>query len=219
MDSFEGKIAVVTGGGSGMGRELVRQLAADGCHVAMCDVSGRDWPTHERPRARRAPPGGRVVTTAVADVADRAASMAFRDAVAEEHATDHVDLLFNNAGIGGGGSFVLDGEDEWDKTFAVCWGGVYHCTRAFLPLLLASDGGPRREHEQRQRVLGVARSRLPPHRVQRGEVRGEGFQRSAHHRLPHQRAAPARLRRHARPHRHERRVQLVPCARARPEGR
>ena len=34
-----------------------------------------------------------------------------------------------------------DGEDEWDKTFAVCWGGVYYCTRAFLPLLLASDGG------------------------------------------------------------------------------
>jgi NAD(P)-dependent dehydrogenase (short-subunit alcohol dehydrogenase family) len=49
-----------------------------------------------------------------------------------------VHLLFNNAGIGGAGSFVLDDREEWDKTFAVCWNGVYFCSRAFLPMLLAA---------------------------------------------------------------------------------
>ena len=39
MQDFEGRIAVITGGGTGMGRELARQLAAEGCHLAICDVS------------------------------------------------------------------------------------------------------------------------------------------------------------------------------------
>jgi NAD(P)-dependent dehydrogenase (short-subunit alcohol dehydrogenase family) len=61
--------------------------------------------------------------------------------VAAELATDHINLLFNNAGIGGGGSFVADARIEWERTFGVDWGGVYHATRAFLPLLLAADEG------------------------------------------------------------------------------
>src|SRR6266853_271528 len=74
-----------------MGRALVCQLAADGCHVA------------------------------------------------SEHNTDHVNLLFNNAGIGGGGSFVSEDRSQWDATFGVCWGGVYLGCRTFLPMLIAAD--------------------------------------------------------------------------------
>ncbi len=55
--------------------------------------------------------------------------------------SDHIHLLFNNAGIGGGGSFVAGDRANWEKTFNVCWGGVYHCTRAFLPLLMAANEG------------------------------------------------------------------------------
>jgi NAD(P)-dependent dehydrogenase (short-subunit alcohol dehydrogenase family) len=52
-----------------------------------------------------------------------------------------VAILFNNAGIGGGGSMVANSREEWEKTFNICWGGVYHCTRAFLPMLQKAEEG------------------------------------------------------------------------------
>ncbi len=137
MKDFRDKIAVVTGGGTGMGRELARQLTAAGAHVAMCDVSVENMAETKRLCETGAPSGVRV-TTHRCDVADERQVLAFRDAVTREHATDHVELLFNNAGIVGGGSFVKDDRAEWERTFGVCWFGVYYCTRAFLPLLIAS---------------------------------------------------------------------------------
>jgi NAD(P)-dependent dehydrogenase (short-subunit alcohol dehydrogenase family) len=137
MRDFRGRIAVITGGGTGMGRELARQLAAEGAHVAICDVSAEHMAETQALCLRGAPAGTRV-TTHPCDVSDEAQVLAFRDAVKKQHATDHVQLLFNNAGIGGGGSLFTDDRKEWDRTFAVCWNGVYYCTRAFLPLLVAS---------------------------------------------------------------------------------
>src|SRR4051794_17714654 len=140
MDSFEGLLAVVTGGGSGMGRELVVQLAAEGCSVATCDVN-EEGLALTQDRAEHAAPDGTRVTVHICDVADEAAMDRFRDEVVAQHETDHVNLVFNNAGIGGGGSFVSGPRDQWDKTFAVCWGGVYNGCRAFVPLLMASNDG------------------------------------------------------------------------------
>ena len=137
MDRFDGKLAVITGGGTGMGRELARQLAAEGCHIAVCDVSEESMAQTKTLCEQDAPKGTRV-STFVADVSDESAVLAFRDAVVVAHDTDHIHLLFNNAGIGGGGSFVLDSREVWEKTFEVCWSGVYFCSRAFLPMLLAS---------------------------------------------------------------------------------
>lgn len=137
---MQGRIAVVTGGGSGMGRELVVQLAAAGCHVATCDVFA-DTLAETRAAALVGAPEGTRVTTHLADVADEAQMVAFRDAVAADHGTDLIHLLFNNAGIGGGGSFVLDERADWERTFAICWQGVYLGTRVFLPMLLASPEG------------------------------------------------------------------------------
>jgi NAD(P)-dependent dehydrogenase (short-subunit alcohol dehydrogenase family) len=138
MESFKGKLAVITGGGTGMGRALAQQLTAEGCHVAICDVAAENMAETKRLCAAAAE--GRV-STHVCDVSDERQVLAFRDAVTAQHAAAHINLLFNNAGIGGGGSFVKDARAEWEKTFGVCWYGVYYCTRAFLPLLVASDEG------------------------------------------------------------------------------
>jgi NAD(P)-dependent dehydrogenase (short-subunit alcohol dehydrogenase family) len=121
-----------------MGRELVRRLAAGGCHVAACDVSEASL-EETRALAENVAPSTTRITTFVADVADEAQWLEFREHVASEHNTDHINLLFNNAGVGGGGSFVSEERDQWDATFAVCWGGVYLGCRTFLPMLIAAD--------------------------------------------------------------------------------
>jgi NAD(P)-dependent dehydrogenase (short-subunit alcohol dehydrogenase family) len=139
MKDFAGKIAVVTGGGTGMGRELARQLIAEGCSVAMCDVSARNMAeTAALCEADGVPQGARI-TAHLADVSDEAQLIAFRDEAAAQHDTDRLHLLFNNAGIGGGGSMIADSREEWERTFNVCWGGVYLGVRTFLPMLQAAD--------------------------------------------------------------------------------
>ena len=140
MDSFTGKLAVVTGGGSGMGRELLRQLVAEGCSVAACDLNSGAVAEVAALAQEGAPPGVRV-TGHACDVADEAQVLRFRDELLERHASDHVDLVFSNAGIGGGESFVSGPREAWERTFAVDWWGVYFCARAFLPLLIASREG------------------------------------------------------------------------------
>jgi NAD(P)-dependent dehydrogenase (short-subunit alcohol dehydrogenase family) len=141
MKDFTGRIAVITGGGTGMGRELARALVAEGCNVAMCDVSEKNMVETVRLCHADGAPQGTRVTTHIADVSDEVQVRRFKGEVATEMDTDKIHLLFNNAGIGGGGSFVNSDRDEWEKTFNVCWGGVYYNSRAFLPMLMAADEG------------------------------------------------------------------------------
>jgi NAD(P)-dependent dehydrogenase (short-subunit alcohol dehydrogenase family) len=140
VDSFTGKLAVVTGGGSGMGREIVRQLAAQGCSVAACDVNAGTV-AQTAALARGGAPSGVLVTDHACDVSDEQQVLRFRDELLERHASDHVDLVFSNAGIGGGESFVNSPREDWERVFATDWWGVYYCARAFLPLLIASGDG------------------------------------------------------------------------------
>ena len=101
MDSFTGKLAVVTGGGSGMGRELTRQLASQGCSVAACDLHPETVAETAAMARAEAPPGVHV-TGHTCDVAEEAQVLRFRDELLAEHGTGHVDLVFSNAGPAAG---------------------------------------------------------------------------------------------------------------------
>ena len=118
MKEFGGKIAVVTGGGTGMGRELVCQLVEEGADVAMCDVS--DDNMQETKALAQAKGEGRVLSF-VCDVSDESAVQDFQRHVAKEFGTNHIHILFNNAGIAGGGAFVNMVRTEWDRCFDVCF--------------------------------------------------------------------------------------------------
>lgn len=139
MKDFSAKVAVVTGGGCGMGRELAIQLSREDCHIAMCDVSA-DEMAETKSLCEKDAAVGTKITTHLCDVSVESQINQFRDEVEEQHGST-INLLFNNAGIGGGGSFLTDDRQDWEKTFGVCWYGVYYGCRAFVPMLVASSEG------------------------------------------------------------------------------
>ena len=139
MREFDGKLAVLTGAGSGIGRALALALVREGCHLALCDIfAGTLDETVNRCREVN---GSVQVSGQVCDVADEPQVLELVQHVQTTHSTDHIELLINNAGISGGGSFVESSREEWERTFSICWDGVYLVTRAFLPLLLNSQQG------------------------------------------------------------------------------
>lgn len=139
MDDFRGRLAVLSGAGSGMGRALAIQLAREGCHLGLCDIDADSLAGTEA-RCREANPAVQV-TAVSCDVAEEAQLQAFRKQLETEQPRAEMALLVNNAGVSGGGSFVLDAREEWDRTFSICWSGVYFMTRTFLPLLLEAKDG------------------------------------------------------------------------------
>jgi NAD(P)-dependent dehydrogenase (short-subunit alcohol dehydrogenase family) len=135
MSSVRGKVAVVTGAGSGIGRQLAFELARRGARLAVSDVDEAGLAaTADRARAL-----GAEVHQARLDVADRAAVLAYATAVADHFGVVH--QVYNNAGVAGGGT-VLEGEwEEYDRILGINLFGVLHGTKAFLPHLVASGDG------------------------------------------------------------------------------
>jgi NAD(P)-dependent dehydrogenase (short-subunit alcohol dehydrogenase family) len=105
----------------------------------MCDISTENM-EETKTLCEADAPAGTKITTHICDVSIESQINNFRDEVEDLHGST-INLLFNNAGIGGGGSFLLDDRVDWEKTFGICWYGVYYSCRAFVPMLVASDEG------------------------------------------------------------------------------
>lgn len=135
MTYFAGRVAVVTGAASGIGRALAIDLAKRGARLAICDIDAEGLHETEALAARY----GAQVRAAPLDVTDRAAMFAYADEVAEHFAAVH--LLINNAGI----TFVGDIEEldfaALERVMDVDYWGVVNGTKAFLPHLIASRDG------------------------------------------------------------------------------
>ncbi len=130
---LDGRTAVITGAARGIGRAIAVSLARRHCHLALADVDENGLSqTADLTRQH-----GVRVSQHVVDVADRAAVAAFPDVVAAEHS--RIDLLVNNAGVAVGGTFDQVAEIDFDWLFEINFWGVVRMTRAFLPLLRASD--------------------------------------------------------------------------------
>ena len=119
---FDGLVAAVTGGASGIGAAIARRLMADGARVAVLDLD-----------VSNAPEGTLAVK---ADVTDDASVRAAIDRVLEEW--DRLDVLVNNAGVGAQGTVADNPDEEWHRVLDVNLLGVVRASRAALPALRRS---------------------------------------------------------------------------------
>ena len=134
MTIYGGKVAVVTGAGSGIGRALAQQLAASGARLALSDIDGR-----ELEATMQLLPAGHDARAYALDVSSREAVFAHAEAVGRDFGATH--LLFNNAGATVIGTFehLSVEEIEWQLGINL-WGVLYGC-KAFLPQMLAQREG------------------------------------------------------------------------------
>jgi 2-hydroxycyclohexanecarboxyl-CoA dehydrogenase len=132
---FDGKLAIVTGGGGGIGSAISARLAGEGARVMVCDADE----AAAAAVADRLEAEGHRATPVAFDVSD---PIACRTAV-ERIAADHprIDVLVNNAGINRRGDLLALSDDDWSQTFAVNLDAMFHLCRAVLPVMIAGGGG------------------------------------------------------------------------------
>ena len=135
MEIFAGRVAAITGAGSGIGRALARELAGRGAHLALADID----PEGLAETVAMCEGAGVEVTTCELDVADRTAVFAWADRVVEEHGK--VNLIFNNAGVALGANVDEVDYRDFEWLIDINFWGVVHGTKAFLPHLKAAGEG------------------------------------------------------------------------------
>lgn len=135
MKDFRDKVVVITGAGSGMGRELAVQLGSAGARVAVSDVDPDGLAETERLVAAT----GAQVDAELLNVAEREAVLAYADRIAEKFG--QVNAVFNNAGIAHHGEIERTEFKDFERVMDVDYWGVVNGTKAFLPHLIASGDG------------------------------------------------------------------------------
>ena len=135
MKDFRGRVAAITGAGSGIGRALAHDLARRGTHLALCDVDEVGLAE----TVGQCEGFGVKVTSQRVDVADRDAVYAWADTVVEDHGK--VNLIFNNAGVALGATIEAMSYEDFEWLMNINFWGVVHGTKAFLPHLKAAGEG------------------------------------------------------------------------------
>lgn len=135
MTAIRGKVCVVTGAGSGIGRALALELAARGARgLALSDVNAEGLA-----ETARLVGAGVEVDQQTLDVADRDAFEAYASAIAERFGVVH--QIYNNAGVAFSRLIEESTFEDYERVFGVNLWGVIHGTKAFLPHLIASGDG------------------------------------------------------------------------------
>jgi NAD(P)-dependent dehydrogenase (short-subunit alcohol dehydrogenase family) len=130
MKEFKGKVAVITGGASGLGREFANQAASLGMKIVLADVQA-----DALDKARQElTAGGAQVTAVRCDVRHAVEVQALADAAIKEFGSVH--LVFNNAGVGSGGLIWENSESDWEWVLGVNLWGVIHGVRIFTQTML-----------------------------------------------------------------------------------
>jgi 2-hydroxycyclohexanecarboxyl-CoA dehydrogenase len=131
MRRLDGKIAIVTGAGQGIGRAIAGKFAAEGAAVVVTDL--------DEATARETADGLPGAVAIASDVTDRAAVEAMAGQVVRQFG--RIDVLVNNAGWDKASPFVDSDPDDWDRAIAVNLYGVLHTARAVLPVMARQGSG------------------------------------------------------------------------------
>lgn len=135
MKEFDGRVAAVTGAGSGIGRALAEELARRGCHLSVSDVDEEGLAE----TVLRCERSNVSVHPARLDVADRAGVFAWADQVVADHG--RVNLVVNNAGVALGATAMAQSITDFEWLMSINFWGVVHGTQAFLPHLRDTGDG------------------------------------------------------------------------------
>lgn len=135
MQVLSGKVAVITGAGSGIGRALAEQLAKEGCALALADINRENLES----LAAELRLTNTDVSCHVLDVANRAAVYAFADEVLAHHGS--AQIIINNAGVAVSQTVADLSYDDFEWLMGINFWGVVHGTKAFLPHLLKNNDG------------------------------------------------------------------------------